>query len=462
MIEKNEILEVATSLGLSPDTVEKDYILGWLLDGINKNARLNQWLFKGGTSLKKCFFETFRFSEDLDFTLSDPLQLNEKFLLEVFGEICDRLQEEIGIEFFKDQFKFKIIDKGNGQFSAQGKVQYNGPLRRKQGVASIKLDLTSDELVVLEGERKKVHHPYSDEPTEGIHTMCYAFEEVVAEKIRALGQRARPRDVYDVVHFFRNRQLINNPQLVYNVLTKKCEFKGIGVPTFETVSEHEKIDELEPQWAHMLEHQLPQLPPLASFWEDVSPFFDWLLGSLSEERLVSNEKAGETPLRFGRMSYGRIDPILHKIQFSAASRVCVRMTYKNKERTIEPISFRTSSTGNRLFYGFERESGQAKGFSLSDIHSLEITNLSYHEKYPVEINSSGSVSMPPIRRQPSERSVSITRPRTTKSPGLKYKFRCTRCGKLFSKSSYDSTLGEHKTKDGSKCYGRHGSFEGRS
>lgn len=172
MIAKNEILEMATSLELSPDTVEKDYILGWLLHGISKSNKLNQsWLFKGGTSLKKCFFETFRFSEDLDFTLSNSMHLNEQFLLDVFGEICDRLQEEVGIEFFKDQFKFKIIDKGNGKFSAQGKVQYNGPLRRKQGVASIKLDLTSDELVVLEGEKKRVHHPYSDEPSEGIHTM---------------------------------------------------------------------------------------------------------------------------------------------------------------------------------------------------------------------------------------------------------------------------------------------------
>ena len=28
------------------------------------------WVFKGGTCLKKCFFETYRFSEDLDFTLT--------------------------------------------------------------------------------------------------------------------------------------------------------------------------------------------------------------------------------------------------------------------------------------------------------------------------------------------------------------------------------------------------------
>lgn len=70
--------------------------------------------------------------------------------------------------------------------------------------------------------------------------------------------------------------------------------------------------------------------------------------------------------------------------------------------------------------------------------------------------------MPPIRKQQSERSISITRPRVTGSSGLKYKFRCSVCGKLFSKTSHDPTLGEHKNKSGSKCFGRHGISEGQN
>jgi predicted nucleotidyltransferase component of viral defense system len=213
MIEKNEILKMATGLNLNPDTVEKDYVLGWMLFGINKHREISNWAFKGGTSLKKCFFETFRFSEDLDFTLSKQVHLTENFLLKTFIEITDILSEEVGIEFFKDRFRFKIIDKGNGKYSSQGKIHYNGPLRRKHGVATIKLDLTTDEILVLKTKSKKVHHPFTDEPSQGICANCYAFEELVAEKIRALAQRARPRDLYDVIHFFRNRQMIDNPTL---------------------------------------------------------------------------------------------------------------------------------------------------------------------------------------------------------------------------------------------------------
>jgi hypothetical protein len=71
MIDKAEILAVAKQTSLTPHVVEKDYVLGWMLAGIYHREELaNNWIFKGGTCLKKCFFETYRFSEDLDFTLT--------------------------------------------------------------------------------------------------------------------------------------------------------------------------------------------------------------------------------------------------------------------------------------------------------------------------------------------------------------------------------------------------------
>ena len=74
MIDRREILDTAGTLGLLPQVVEKDYVLGWVLAGIYRQTALAEsWIFKGGTCLKKCYFETYRFSEDLDFTLTDPI-----------------------------------------------------------------------------------------------------------------------------------------------------------------------------------------------------------------------------------------------------------------------------------------------------------------------------------------------------------------------------------------------------
>jgi hypothetical protein len=51
MIDKREILEAASSFSLLPNVVEKDYVLGWILAGINAHEELAEsWAFKGGTS----------------------------------------------------------------------------------------------------------------------------------------------------------------------------------------------------------------------------------------------------------------------------------------------------------------------------------------------------------------------------------------------------------------------------
>jgi len=406
MIEKSEIITMANSLALSPDTVEKDYVLSWLLWGIHNHKDFKDtWLFKGGTSLKKCFFETFRFSEDLDFTVTDAAHLSQDFLKEKFHEVVDQIYDETGIQFFKEQFKFKVLPKNNNKLSVQGTIHYNGPLRRKQtptpSFVSVKLDLTNNEVIVLKPQIKRVHHPYSDEPPEGIFATCYAFEEVIAEKIRALGERARPRDLYDVVHFFRNRGMIENTQLVYNVLQKKCSYKKIAIPTFGSIKNHEKLEELDSQWHNMLAHQLPALPPLESFWMDLDPFFQWIEGSLIEQQLVSSSELDGEIFQPDRISSAySINSIIHKIQFAAANRVCIDLVYHDKARVIEPLSFRQARSGNKLFYGFEQGSGSPKSFLLSKIQGVTITNLPYEEKqYPIEINASGHIVMPPIRKK---------------------------------------------------------------
>ena len=70
MISRAEIEERVRLCELREDIVEKDYVLGWVLWDIGIDPRLHDtWVFKGGTCLKKCYIETYRFSEDLDFTV---------------------------------------------------------------------------------------------------------------------------------------------------------------------------------------------------------------------------------------------------------------------------------------------------------------------------------------------------------------------------------------------------------
>ena len=91
MISKADILTRAREWQLTPEVVEKDYVLGWLLAGVAQHAATaNDWVFKGGTCLKKCVMETYRFSEDLDFTRVPAAEYSPSGLEAILGELTER------------------------------------------------------------------------------------------------------------------------------------------------------------------------------------------------------------------------------------------------------------------------------------------------------------------------------------------------------------------------------------
>ncbi|NOY27785.1 MAG: hypothetical protein GXP62_18130 [Oligoflexia bacterium] len=74
-----------------PETVlERDYCLAWFLVGLSRSPLRDQLAFKGGTALKRCYFGDYRFSEDLDFTLTEELPLEDIFaaLDGIFAEVA--------------------------------------------------------------------------------------------------------------------------------------------------------------------------------------------------------------------------------------------------------------------------------------------------------------------------------------------------------------------------------------
>ncbi|RYG24439.1 MAG: nucleotidyl transferase AbiEii/AbiGii toxin family protein, partial [Chitinophagaceae bacterium] len=79
MIKPGEIQKKASAAGVRDQQIEKDYVLSWILAGIAAHAQLSTSIvFKGGTVLKKVYFDDYRYSEDLDFTLLKNEITNEQ------------------------------------------------------------------------------------------------------------------------------------------------------------------------------------------------------------------------------------------------------------------------------------------------------------------------------------------------------------------------------------------------
>lgn len=277
MIPKHELITIATQSGLHLHVIEKDYVLGWLLAGIHHHPELQgKFLFKGGTCIKKCYLNEYRFSEDLDFTLCDPSQMNAKFLNKTLHEVGKWVQQESGIEIILERTSVELFPNLHGFTSCEGKIYYRGPASPtgNSNLPRIKLDLTATEIITDTPELRAISHPYSDKPPQGLYCTSYSFIEIFAEKMRALGERTRPRDLYDIVTLFAQLNDKIESKLVYKMLDAKSKFKNIPVLTLESLNVNRA--NCSGGWNDQLSHQLPNLPPFEDYWKRLPEIFSWL------------------------------------------------------------------------------------------------------------------------------------------------------------------------------------------
>lgn len=136
--------------------------------------------------------------------------------------------------------------------------------------------MTTAETVLLPTVLRPISHPFSDLLPAPAIVRCYSFEEVFAEKLRAMGKRARPRDLYDIVTIFESQRASLRADIIRNVYEEQCRSKGLEVFTYDAIRLSPLRTELSAEWRNMLAHQLSALPPLSSMWEVLPRLYKWL------------------------------------------------------------------------------------------------------------------------------------------------------------------------------------------
>lgn len=389
MITALDIRERAGEWGLSPDVVEKDYVLGWLLAAIGADPVLGRtFVFKGGTCLKKCYFETYRFSEDLDFTLVDGAPADPESLTEAFTRVAERLRAAAGLELPSERFRFEVYQNPRGRPSIEGRVYYRGPLPRPAGnLPRIKLDLTADEILVRPTVLRPVWHPYPDADAMGrARVRSYSYDELFGEKLRALLERSRPRDLYDVVNMYRYEPERPEAAAVVEAYQSKCRFKGIDAPLApEGLLPHQHRADLEADWAPMLSHQLPELPTLDQFVTALADVAGWLLGA-------PVEVLQPVPVREPVTTWAAPPMIevwnagfpLELIRFAGRNRLSIELAYQGTTRIVEPYSLRRSKAGDLLFYGWKVADGEIRSYRVDRVQGVRVTDRPFSPRFVVE------------------------------------------------------------------------------
>lgn len=388
MITHQDIKNLSTEWGLSEHVIEKDFVLGWVLWGIcNHSKTKDTWVFKGGTCIKKCYIETYRFSEDLDFTVTNSEILKDGELQIIVEEVLSNVAEESGIDFSVMQPKMKWSS--NGLYS-QCRLYYRGPLNARTP-GSVILDLSASEKLATDATYRPISHPYRDKLTGENNIQCYSFEEIFAEKIRAMGERCRPRDLYDIINLFHKNDIFRNPNVIKRTLLEKCSSKQIPTITLDSIINSPYKNELISEWGNMLAHQLPALPPFDEFWSELPNLFKWLDGEFVPAELKpieSNEtREDKTWHPQATIQHWGTSVPLEKIRFAGMNHLCIRLGYNNTTRLIEPYAIRRTKENKFLLCAVNIEKMESRTYRIDRIQSAEITNKVFVPRYSVEFSS---------------------------------------------------------------------------
>jgi predicted nucleotidyltransferase component of viral defense system len=467
MISRQDILDRAAEWRLRPEVVEKDYVLGWLLAGLATLPARAHWIFKGGTCIKKCFFETYRFSEDLDFSLLPEAPYAEEELRAGLVALVRTTHEISGITFPEDLVVARPRQNRQGQRTYECRIAYRGPLAFPGEPRRVLFDLTQHEVVLDEPDERGILHPYPDFLPEGATVRTYAFDELLGEKTRALFERTRPRDLYDVVYLLENQPESFHLGEVRELFVEKCRGKNLAPPSVaELLAVVREAEELRSEWVNMLGHQLPSLPNLDSLLLRLGDLLAWIdepaALPAAAQLLPAPVAAGTTSVAPAGIQYWGGGIPLETLRFAGSNRLLVAFDYDGKARIAEPYSLRRASTGNLLLYAWEQGSTHIKAFSVAKLQNLRVTQQAFEPRYRIELTAEAPLSITPSRRRASPLRPSAARaPRRRQSAlrragGPRYVFQCISCGRRFTKARNDATLGRHKTPGGWACPSRRG------
>jgi len=183
MISKTLLNEISRKMGLSLYQQEKDYLLQLFLFYYYKKRQ--EAIFKGGTCLKY-LFGLERFSEDLDFNIKDA----DSFKDQVHQTLTEL--EEIGIKSY-------FIKEELFEDSYTCTIGFSGPLftGEKQTQNKFRIDAGYRTGTFLKPEWKLMKGRYP-ETGERFLVLTMHQEEILAEKIAALFNRKKGRDLYDL------------------------------------------------------------------------------------------------------------------------------------------------------------------------------------------------------------------------------------------------------------------------
>lgn len=236
MITAAPITQRAAADNVHARTVERDYVLAHIVAGFAELGKDTGLVFKGGTALRLCYFDDYRYSADLDFSMVAGTDADAYATIE---SALDNAGAVIPGMYLTD--------------SVPPRIAYVGPLGRER---NLKLDIATDELVLNTGEQGLLPR-WPDLPNDA-SVFVYTLPEIAGEKIRCILQRLQCRDLFDLSLLLEAGCV--DPTEAAQIFVPKAKHRDLDPATFPN-RYAQRIDQYRERWtAELSEHVAGVVP----------------------------------------------------------------------------------------------------------------------------------------------------------------------------------------------------------
>jgi len=461
MILKDEIDLKGREYEIHPSNVERDYVFGWILNGFFTVSDLKDQIFlKGGNALRKGYFDNTRYSKDLDFGLINDI--DETHLLSEINKVCDYVGERAKIIFNKDETvieeKFTASETPLPDLKVFEIKVYFQDFYGKKSTTTLKvgIDLTRFDKVLLPIQMVPLIHPYSDADDINCTIRCMKLEEIVATKLKCLLQRQHAPDMFDYAYAIKYMGGTLNTEEVVKTLVQKTIF-GRNPHMLKKILINTSL-------AYFREYWNKSLICAKSIYFDVEEGISIFVQNI--------EKAFTLFPDNGYNDFAFFGPELRvPIMEAGRNQTLLEIVYKGEKRMVEPYSLkylrRKDGLEREYFYVYKQSGGQSspcvQSLVADNFQGITNTDIKFKPQFQIELCKSGELPENPYLFDPNrpQRPIrSFSNRSTSRSYGIKYSYKCSVCGKTFTRNSMTNSLNKHKNKNGYDCYGSYGIYQG--
>jgi predicted nucleotidyltransferase component of viral defense system len=208
----------------TPSQIEQDLIISRaLIDLYNDPHIKNALVFRGGTALNKLFINPpSRYSEDIDFVQKNA---------EPIGQTIDAIREVLNP--WLGEPKWKITKRS-------AKVMYKYESINKSS-AKLKIEINTTEHFQVLPLRTANFAMESEWFTGKAQIVTYELNELMATKLRALYQRRKGRDLFDLWYVSTNNLI--DLSRVFEIFERYCEYNDVKISGEEFIRNLERKKE---------------------------------------------------------------------------------------------------------------------------------------------------------------------------------------------------------------------------